>query len=79
MTPKPKNMYVIQAGELPVAVFRDHPAAQEFMAGLCEESPEVVHALFTVRLYEYSVGPAKVGNGNPASMEPAFTLRSEAP
>lgn len=78
MAPKPKEVYVIQAGDLPVAVFRDYPAAIEHMNGLCAEAPATVHGVFKVRLYEYSVVDSTVGTGNPASMEPAFTLRSEA-
>jgi hypothetical protein len=61
MPPKPKYLFVIQASDVPVAVFRDEAAAREFMGGLGEASPDTVHGLFTVRLYEYSVGTKGAG------------------
>lgn len=59
MAPKPKYVSVVLSGDLPIAVFRDAPAALEYAQGLRDEGGSFVYSVMSVRLYEYKVGPMR--------------------
>lgn len=56
---KPKCAFVVMAGDLPIGVFKDEPAAREFAHGLNDPPSSIEHTVTSVRLYEYKVGAAK--------------------